>query len=66
MGDWQPIETAPKDGTHVLAYVPWAVQPKVLFWGVYCDAWVCPASELGPDPEGWVPTHWLPLPEAPV
>jgi hypothetical protein len=67
--DWQPIETAPKDGTHILIYCPeekrivsswWWNQPKTKRGG----AW------YGTDPMdrlNWIqfPTHWTPLPPPP-
>lgn len=68
---WQPIETAPKDGTRVLAYQPagqWSGRGShrgVLFAVVY---WHQPAN---PESAGfWLPslrpTHWMPLPSAPT
>lgn len=63
---WQPIETAPKDGTKILGAWPqlrkhkwWTIQP--IFF--YCGNWI----------HGWDededlalhPTHWMPLPEPP-
>ena len=63
---WQPIETAPKDGTKILGAWPqlrkhkwWTIQP-VFF---HCGDWI----------HGWDededlalhPTHWMPLPEPP-
>jgi hypothetical protein len=73
---WQPIETAPKDGTNVLLFGLWAGE----IHGVHD----CPSMEIGyfsdgSDYEGfdWVatggdyyctwgkPTHWMPLPDAP-
>ncbi len=59
---WQPIETAPKDGTIVLLAgefdYPGDWRIKMGFWAADDDDWrLCWAS--------WPPTHWMPLPEAP-
>ena len=69
MSEWQPIETAPKDGTRVL-----------IAWNNGCDKGVVSAywepgyfgnigwtefqlrsDYWGPD----TPTHWMPLPKPP-
>lgn len=59
---WQPIETAPKDGTPVLAWDEGAV--CIVTW----------VSGDSIDPDGWydvrrldpAPTHWQPLPAPPL
>ena len=57
---WQPIETAPKDGTFILCFVDAYMKPMVLFWdSLY---WREPANMLGLKKQ---PTHWMPLPKAP-
>jgi len=55
---WQPIETAPRDGTPVLAYWPGeAAMFGVVMWDG--DDWR--ESEYV-----WrYPTHWMPLPQPP-
>lgn len=68
---WQPIETAPKDGTHILVYGDYygGSRRYVAFWEVaadiYGDQWSCGA----PDEQGFYdyaePTHWQPLPPPP-
>jgi hypothetical protein len=58
--NWQPIETAPKDGTRVMVFCPDRGVMEARFnqtygrWGdpVYSE-WDCE------------PTHWMPLPPAP-
>jgi hypothetical protein len=53
--DWQPIETAPRDGTSVLAVWAYGAH-EVVRW---CGWW---------DANGFTrpePTHWLPLPPPP-
>ena len=57
---WQPIETAPKDGTQVLLYWPiWSDTPGIGCW--LKNEWVVEGALYSV--EG--PTHWMPLPKAP-
>jgi hypothetical protein len=70
---WQPIETAPKDGTVVLVWPPtWAE-------GVSCAKWEDEHYNTKPRPFWYridalstadcrrkPPTHWAPLPAGPV
>lgn len=73
---WQPIETAPRDGTSVLIYMPEASRKKVMeaYWGTRWEGapkdqcwWTTPH---GPAGRGYTilpkaVTHWMPLPAAP-
>lgn len=72
---WQPIETAPKDGSHILLYSPQDVHSAFVgFWkdghkfGRYWMA-AGPEGEACDCAGGWQytrqPTHWMPLPAAP-
>ena len=63
MSQWQPIDTAPKDGTHILAYQPGPFDCcTVIHW--YGGAWsVVVVSYYDVE---WAPTHWMPLPPPPV
>jgi len=63
---WQPISTAPKDGTPILAYQPSTVPDEI---------WIGVAAWDTDHGEGWKidrydilemrPTHWMPLPGPP-
>jgi len=63
---WQPIDTAPKDGTPILGFIPSYYQGKggmvVAVWMDFSDrpGWY---SEISSVHE---PTHWMPLPPAPT
>jgi hypothetical protein len=95
MSEWQPIETAPKDGSPMLLWLPrplaaWGdaeggvgpLERSNVVIGWY-DVGSAPSErsfEVGvvepgwPDTEGHyscfpirvAPTHWMPLPDAPV
>ena len=81
MSEWQPIETAPADGTDILvvdnnqpgcpggvADKCWAGNTAVAaWWGGEGDRgkWICYMSMVE-DPElHFHPTHWQPLPDPP-
>ena len=63
--DWQPIETAPKDGTSVLLWSVEIREPVIGCWSTahatirewWVDSWGPPGFDD--------PTHWMPLPEGP-
>lgn len=80
MSKWQPIDTAPKDGTHVLLWIKYGDFPVVGYWFTH------QGTDLGWQMEkehfevscatycygGSVcnayrttPTHWMPLPDPP-
>lgn len=72
MTEWQPIETAPKDGTRILAC--WADSPEhtIIEWFEYklvdvSGTWCQRQSGLGSDCgyEDSAFSHWMPLPEMP-
>jgi hypothetical protein len=66
---WQPIETAPKDGSFVLLFYPRAEPPVSI--GYWDDAfgiakiagWMM--MEFDSAFSAVTPTHWMPLPPAP-
>jgi hypothetical protein len=74
-GAWQPIETAPKDGTRILAYgvlgletgpsvgcVQWSKK-----WSGSESHWVVSPNEASEYyPESCELTHWMPLPAPPT
>lgn len=72
MSEWQPIETAPKDGTEVIL---WLGHPfsriKHARWFDGWEMWIHaedPTPNENDDMWGTgslVPTHWMPLPERP-
>ena len=61
MTDWQPINSAKKDGSEILAFIPgFGMGQMVLYW---TDGyWRATANGMGLKIE---PTHWMPLPGAP-
>ena len=63
--EWQPIETAPKDGTKILGYDPSIIYPeeRMAVMDFSIIGWAACVGEG--DYERYSPTHWMPIPEAP-
>ena len=59
--EWQPIETAPKDGTAVLAWFP-ELEQMVATYDKNDTANSAGGWSVGFDYYGPKPTHWTPLP----
>lgn len=65
MNEWQPIETAPRDGTQILSYaVSGDHKFAVVAWCTRSKEWFLCDDDQKPD---WIDiTHWTPLPDAPL
>lgn len=60
--EWQPIETAPKDGREILVCSRY--QCAVAFWDDEEEAWLTDYRRKGNS--AYVEArHWMPLPEPP-
>lgn len=56
MSEWQPIDTAPRDGTEIVVYTADLDAMGVAWWEH--GQWTVGES-------GWEPTHWIPVPPPP-
>ena len=71
MTEWQPIETAPKDGTAIL--VTCGELFAVVEWDEHAASYPSnegvgwrDAGDIGwAGTQGHMPTHWMPLPQPP-
>lgn len=67
--EWQPIETAPKDGTDIIAYFPDAYEKiDIVRWEqnqYHGDSWAYARCVDGLQTSENA-THWMPLPPPPV
>jgi hypothetical protein len=65
--DWEPILTAPKDGTDILGYDGEAgyKEMSVVYWDIYDKAWCLRVTGAYAEDDHWYPTHWHPLPKFP-
>lgn len=65
MSEWRSIESAPKDGTPVLAWDGDKIK-VALFDNCYLDPMWVDVCDCGyPEETFCCPTHWMPLPEPP-
>lgn len=65
MSDWQPIDSAPMDGTSVLVFCSHG-QYVARYSEYDIDWWHVDDNKHGPFPlRGSAPTHWMRLPEPP-
>jgi hypothetical protein len=66
MPQWQPIETAPKNGTSLILG---AIGEKAVlgFWSQRRTYWLRLGAQVGAQAEDRIyPTHWMPLPDPPA
>ena len=63
--EWMPIETAPKDGTFILAWCERWRAPATLRWGKVRGFSSRGFVTEGGVARGYLPTHWMPLPSPP-
>ena len=71
MGEWHTMDTAPKDGSRILAYGAIGFETELgigtVKWDDFRKRWIadpCEASEY--DPEDCTVIYWMPLPQPPT
>lgn len=68
MADWKPIDTAPRDGTAILVFVPskfdaGSVLPAA--WADDDEEWQTVGCVYPDESYDVHPTHWMPIPAPP-
>jgi len=64
MTEWQPIETAPRDGTRFWAFqASKEAEQYICWWKEDFAHWEGWQTVWDDEPE---PTHWMPLPDPPA
>jgi hypothetical protein len=71
---WQPIETAPKDGSAVWVGSPHSICPAYFYVEAWRNWFKGPRYEnvhlgsaaFAPEEIWFKPTHWMPLPKPPA
>jgi len=64
-GEWQPIETAPKDGSEFQAWTKYGAWKPLVSWrdGAWCE---CEGNDFWRWSRLFTPLyHWMPLPHPP-
>lgn len=62
MSEWQPIETAPKDGTAIILSAYSGALDRMVSWDGRWSDWGGVWTHHGRISQ---PTHWMPLPTPP-
>lgn len=67
---WEPISTAPKDGSHIFLWFPATrvdagVVCEGFFDAIFDQVWMLTRGRGTVDQRVREPTHWMPLPEGP-
>lgn len=62
---WRPIESAPRDGTWILAFCEPALIPVLLRFCSASDGWTDEIADSYGSVVSYRPTHWMPLPALP-
>jgi hypothetical protein len=76
MNEWQPIETAPRDGRAILVLlrprqntaavkIAWGTDVRIAHWNVANETWRLMAKNYDACADH-VLSHWMPLPPAPI
>lgn len=65
---WQPIATAPKDGSTIVAVgcPPVRAGYSIIFWDTFNEEWAGYTAEDEKRLVKFPPLHWMPLPEPPT
>lgn len=74
VAQWQPIETAPRDGSEVLIFEVYERLPVIGWWSEKRKRWYASTEVYDTDGDATVidklytdgVTHWMPLPAAPT
>lgn len=65
MSKWEPIETAPKDGTLILTYSKdYRAEYAVSYWCEYDEEWLTDFRQKGAEQQVDA-EYWMPLPKPP-